>query len=154
MDPMAAAAAPPAAPAAGAPAAGGKPKIDPTFIYQELSRVRKLLTHMMKHTGIEMPPDILDDGTVAMLSQGQPPQSAPIGQGGESEQAGQLPAIGGQAPVSPIEPAGGTEKPAADADGVMSLFRAPAAPEEAPDFDDSARRIDALSALSRGLTGA
>ncbi len=158
VDPMAAAGgmgmmppgAAPAAPAApGAPAAGGKPKIDPTFIYMELARVRKLLTHMMKHTGVEMPADILDDGAVAMTAQGQMPQSMPLGQGGEAEQAG-LPALGGAAPVGPIEPAaggGGVEKPASD---VLSLFRAPVAADK-PDFVSSQSKLDALAALSRSL---
>jgi len=153
-------AAPPgAAPAGAAPAAGaqgaGKPKLDPAFIYQELARVRKLLTHLMKNQGIDMPPDILDDGAVAMVSQGMTPQSAPIGQGGQAEQgAAGLPGIGGQGPLNPLEPpggaggAGGTEKPASD---VMQLFRAP--PKHArPDFDNARNRIDALSALSRSLT--
>lgn len=156
MDPMAAmggmppgmAPAAPAAGAPGAPAAGGKPKIDPTFIYMELSRVRKLLTHMMKHTGIEMPPDILDDGAVAMVAQGQMPQSSPLGQGGPAEQGGGgLPGIGGSGPISPVEPAGGTEKPASD---VMALFRAPVDIEK-PDFDGCSHRIDALATLARSL---
>jgi hypothetical protein len=153
-------AAPPAAPGAAPGAAGGKPKIDPTFIYMELSRVRKLLTHMMKHVGVDMPPDILDDGAVAMVAQGQMPQSAPLGQGGPAEAAGgappegggALPGIGGAGPLGPIEPAGGggTEKPASD---VVSLFRAPDVGTPRPDFDASERRIDALSALSRSLNG-
>jgi hypothetical protein len=111
---------------------------------------------MMKHTGIEMPPDILDDGTVAMLSQGQMPESAPIGQGGAAEQAGGggeagLPGIGGSAPIAPIEPAGGTEKPASD---VMALFRGPAPVEDGrPDYTALSQRIEALSAMSRGLQG-
>jgi len=154
MDPMAAAGGMPmAAPAAApsGPAAGAKPKIDPTFIYQELSRLRKLVTHMMKNTGIGMPDDILDDGTVAMVSQGQMPASAPLGQGGESEMGGQgLPALGGAAPVGPIEPvggAGGTEKPASD---VLSLFRPPG-PADRPNFDATRTKLDALAALSRSL---
>lgn len=150
MPPGAAAA--PAAPGAAPGAAGGKPKIDPTFIYMELARVRKLLTHLMKHTGVEMPADILDDGAVAMTAQGQMPQSMPLGQGGEAEQAGQggLPALGGAAPVGPIEPAGGgggVEKPASD---VLSLFAAPVAADK-PDFAGSQTKLDALAALSRSL---
>jgi hypothetical protein len=120
----------------------------------ELSRVRKLLTHMMKHVGVDMPPDILDDGAVAMVAQGQMPQSAPLGAGGPAEQPGGeapgLPGIGGSGPINPIAPAGGTEKPASD---VMSLFRGPAGPDGSPDFVAAEQRIDALSALSRSLTG-
>lgn len=166
-DPMAAGGMPPAAPPAApaqAPAApaqgggqgtGGKPKIDPTFIYMELSRVRKLLTHMMRHAGIEMPDDILDDGAVAMVAQGQTPQSSPLGQGGPAEAGGQagLPALGGAGPINPIQPAGdggggGSEKPAHD---VMSLFRGPWPAGDQPDFAQLGSRIDALSALSRSL---
>jgi len=155
MDPAAMAGAPPAAapaPAAGgAPGAGGKPKIDPTFIYMELSRVRKLLTHMMKHTGIDMPPDILDDGAVAMVAQGQMPQSAPLGAGAEGappEGGGggpALPGIGGNAPVSPIEAPSGPEKAGADA---LSMFRGPVDGERE---DASQLRLDAISAMSRSL---
>jgi len=163
MMPPAAAPAPGMPGAPGAPGAGGKLKIDPAFIYMELSRVRKLLTHMMKHTGIEMPPDILDDGAVAMAVQGQPPQSSPLGQGGEAEQAGgappgggALPGIGGAAPLGPMEAPGGAEKPAADnaakiASDVVSMFRTPTADTARPNFDDSQMNIDALSQLSRSL---
>ncbi len=163
MDPMAAAGAPPAAPpaaapAAGAPAGGGKAKIDPAFIYMELSRTRKLVTHLMKHIGVEMPPDILDDGSVAMVAQGQMPESMPLGQGGEAEMGGPpaggggLPGIGQSGAINPIDPAvgGGTEKPASD---VMSMFRGPAEADELADFVGLGSRIDALSSLSRSLVG-
>jgi hypothetical protein len=163
MDPMAMAGAAPAAapaPAAGAPgapgAAGGKPKIDPTFIYMELSRVRKLLTHMMQSTGIDMPPDILDDGAVAMVAQGQMPQSSPLGASGTEGQppadpaaaagGAALPGMGGDAAIAPIEPAG-AEKAGSD---VMSIFRGPAG--RAVDPAETHRlRIEAVSALSRSL---
>jgi len=153
MDPMAMAGAPPAAapaaaPANGAPGAGGKPKIDPTFIYMELSRVRKLLTHMLQQTGIDLPPDILDDGSVAQVMQGQQPNSNPIGQepqtaapapapGAEAS----LPALGGEGPVSPISAPG--EKA-----GALQMFRAPTGD---PDFRAANSRVDAISMLSRGL---
>jgi len=153
MDPAAMAGAPPAAapaaaPAAGAPA-GGKPKIDPTFIYMELSRVRKLLTHMLQQTGIDLPPDILDDGSVAQVMQGQQPNSNPIGQepqtaapapapGGEAG----LPGIGGEAPISPVAAPG--EKA-----GALQMFRAPTGGP--PNFREANSRVDAISMLSRGL---
>lgn len=157
MDPMAAQGAgmmPPAAPAPaqgqGQGGTGGKPKIDPTFIYMELARVRKLLTHFIQQSGMEMPPDILDDGAVAMVAQGQMPQSAPLGQGGQAEQGAGLPAVGGAGAINPLEPAGGSEKPAHD---IMSLFRGPADANASPDFESSQQRIDALSCLSRSLNG-
>lgn len=167
MDPMAAAgapamagaaAAPPAGAAPGQPGAGGKAKIDPAFIYMELSRVRKLLTHFMQHAGVDMPNDILDDNTVAMVAQGMQPQSAAIGAGGQAEQGmggdpmgGGMPGIGGSPPINPIEPAGGAEKPAHD---VMSMFRGPTEVNGRTDVAGLGERIDAISAMSRSLNGA
>lgn len=163
MDPAAMGAMPPAPPSApmapmaqpaaqpGAPGAGGKSnKIDPAFIYMELSRLRKLVTHMMQHVGVDMPPDILEDNTVAMVAQGQQPQSQPIGQGGQAEQGGaSLPGIGGSGAINPIQPAGGgggTEKPASD---ILAMFRTP--PGAPVNYDNMANRIDALARLSRNM---
>jgi len=164
MDPMAAAGGMPPAPPAAAPPAvppvdpaaagatpGAKPKIDPTFIYMELSRVRKLLTHMMQNTGIDLPPDILDDGAVAQQLNGTPHDSAPLGQEGGAPPAGPqgLPGIGGEAPINPISPIDvpGGEKQSID---VMSLFKGPVArPDDKPDFKQLSNRLDAIAAMSR-----
>lgn len=128
----------------GAPGAGGKVKVDPTLIYMELGRIRKLITHMMKSTGIDMPPDILDDSTVAQAVGGAQPNSQPIGQDASSQAPPSLPAMGGQGGISPIEaPGGGGEKTGS----VASLFQGPVD----SDFGTFARRMDALAALSRSL---
>lgn len=132
--------------APGAPGAGGKLKVDPAFLYMELARIRKLLTHFMKHNGVDLPPDILDDGTVAQVVQGAQPQSSPIGAGGPaggSEQG----AAAGPEPFMSLEP----KKQASD---VLALFRAPDPALSAPDPEATERKIDALSRLSRGLSRA
>jgi len=169
MDPMAAmGGAPPApapAPAApgmapmapgAAPGQAAKPKIDPTFIYMELARVRKLLTHMMQNTGIDLPPDILDDGAVAQQLTGTPPDSPAIGQEGGAAPAGPapLPAMGGSPAIAPIEaPGAGPGGPAEKQGGLMSLFKDPVAEDAKPDFGKLENRIDALAELSRRRGG-
>jgi hypothetical protein len=128
----------------GAPGAGGKVKVDPTLIYMELGRIRKLITHMMKSTGIDMPPDILDDSTVAQAVGGAQPNSQPIGQDASSQAPPELPSMGGQGGIGPIEaPSGPGEKQGS----VASLFQGPVD----SDFGTFARRMDALASLSRSL---
>ena len=148
MDPsMMGGAPPPAAPAPagapGQPGAMGKVKVDPTLIYMELGRIRKLVTHMMKSTGIDMPPDILDDSTVAQAVGGAQPNSQPIGQDASAQAPPGLPAMGGQGGIGPIQPPGGGEKQSS----VASLFQGPVA----SDIDSVVRRMDALASLSRSL---
>jgi hypothetical protein len=128
----------------GVPGAAGKVKVDPTLIYMELGRIRKLLTHLLKSTGIEMPPDILDDSTVAQAVGGAQPQSLPIGQDSSSQQPPSLPAMGGQGGISPIQApdAGGSQKQSS----FRQLFT-----ETPSDFGMMTRRLDALAALSRSL---
>ena len=154
MDPSMMGGMPPAAPPApaAAPAAPGqpgaaapKPKIDPAFIYLELSRVRKLLTHFMRNQGVDLPPDILDDGSVASVMQGQQPQSQPIAGPADQAQAQQtgLPAVGGSSAVNPMQPAGGEKQ-----GSVISLFQPV---QVGNSFDSMTERLNALSALSRSL---
>ena len=116
----------------------------------ELARVRKLLTHLLTSTGVDMPPDILDDGVVASVATGQQPESAPIapGAGAPPAPAPGLPGIGESAPISPIGPAGGPEKMGSD---VLSVFRKHAPDPIRPDFTALESRIDAISAMSRSL---
>jgi hypothetical protein len=99
----------------------------------------------MKSTGVDLPPDILDDTTVAQNMQGQPPQSPPIGQDASAQQQPGLPAMGGQGGISPIQApdAGGATKQSS----VASLFQGPVD----SDFGTMTRRMDALAALSRSL---
>ena len=128
---------------------GGKVKVDPTLIYMELGRIRKLITHMMKSTGIDMPPDILDDSTVAQAVGGAQPMSQPIGQDSSSQQPPSLPAMGGQGAVQPIQPpdeggAGGGQQ---NQGSVASLFQGPVS----SDMNTFTQRMDALAALSRSL---
>jgi hypothetical protein len=164
MDPMAMGGAPPMAPPAaappapggapGAPGAAAKPKIDPTFIYMELSRVRKLITHFMRQTGIELPPDILDDGAVAQQLNGTPPESAALGQEpppppGPPEGGAGLPGLGGASAVNPIEAAGGGEKMGS----LNPIFQAITTPDKKPDFLSLDQRINALASLSRSHAG-
>jgi len=145
MDPsmMGGAPAAPAAAPAGQPGAMGKVKVDPTLIYMELGRIRKLVTHMMKSTGIDMPPDILDDSTVAQAVGGAQPNSQPIGQDASAQAPPPgLPAMGGQGGISPIQAPGGEKQ-----GSVASLFQGPVA----SDMGTFTRRMDALAALSRSL---
>jgi hypothetical protein len=122
----------------------GKVKVDPTLIYMELGRIRKLVTHMMKSTGIEMPPDILDDSTVAQAVGGAQPSSQPIGQDASSQAPPSLPAMGGQGGISPIQaPDSGQAKQSS----VASLFQGPVS----NDAGKFTQRLDALAALSRSL---
>jgi hypothetical protein len=124
----------------------GKVKVDPTLIYMELGRIRKLVTHMMKSTGIEMPPDILDDSTVAQAVGGAQPSSQPIGQDASSQAQPSLPAMGGQGSISPIQaPDGGGGQ--AKQGSVASLFQG----QYSDDMGKFSQRIDALAALSRSL---
>ena len=144
--------------APGAPGAGGagaKPKIDPTFIYMELSRIRKIQTHLLQHMGIDLPPDILDDGSVAQMMTGAMPESPPIGQEsaapteGDPAGGGGLPGIGQTAPVSPIEaPKQASEIPFGRAiDNVGARVTAAT-------FDKMNTDLDALAAMARSLNGA
>ena len=131
-------------------AAPAKAKIDPAFIYLELSRIRKCVTHMMKSTGIDLPPDVLDDQTVAQVVQGQQPQSQPVGQGQEGAPPDpSLPAMGGQGSISPIQApdGGGGGGGQSKQSSVASLFQGPVD----SDFGTLTRRMDALAALSRSL---
>lgn len=134
--------------AGGAPGAAGKPKIDPAFIYMELSRTRKLLTHLLQNMQIDLPADILDDGSVAQTMTGAQPDSSPIGQeGAPPEQAPPgLPGIGSTAPISPID---------APKTAAATMFgksaRNVGAPITSETFVGLNRDLDALATLSRGL---
>ena len=142
MDPAMMGGTPPAAPApAPAPApganggAGGSKKIDPAFIYMELSRVRKLLTTLFQNLDMKLPGDILDDSSVAQVMSGQIPSSNPIGQEPAPPTDPSLPGIGGAGPVAPVE--------APKTASVKDLFAA-----DAPSFDKSSDMADALMRLS------
>ena len=143
--------------AGGAGGVGGKLKIDPAFIYMELSRMRKMMTHFFQKSGIELPSDILDDGAVAQTVMGQAPESAPIGQEGAPMPGGDagggpmgLPGVGQSAPISPIE----APKTAADVwlqgDVVRSQLTEVPSSET---FDKVGNSLAALAALSRSLNG-
>ena len=154
--PMGPPAAPPGDPAAAAAppangAAGGSKKIDPAFLYMEMSRVRKLLTTLFQNMDMQLPPDVLDDNSVAQVMSGQQPTSSPLGQEAQPPAAGggpALPGIGGSAPVTPVEP----PKTASIKDifakeagiGVGSEIQARAA-------NNTNNIVDALAKLSRSL---
>lgn len=101
----------PGAPGAAGPGKGAK--VDPGLIYLELGRMRKLMTGMYERNQWPLPPDILDDQSVAAVAAGQQPTSQPLGAdpaaaGGDPSMAGPatpqaIPGIGGQAPIQPIE---------------------------------------------------
>jgi len=146
--------------APGAPGAGGKLKIDPAFLYMEVARVRKLLTHIIQKTGLGMPEDILDDGVVAQATMGQQPASAPLGQEGapagpEGGMPG-LPGIGQSGPISPIEPPKTAEdmlRPGIPvADSAQSGVRIDG-PVTTETFNQLGNGLAALAALSRSLNG-
>jgi hypothetical protein len=162
--PMAPPAAPPAAGAAPGAGAAAKPKIDPTFIYMELSRIRKLQTHMMQQTGIDLPPDILDDGAVAQQLNGTPPESQALGQepappappaGGAM--GGGMPGIGESPAINPIEAPGGAMGGAMGGEKqgnlLQTLFQTngPLVQKQADDdgFDSLNKKLDALAAIAR-----
>ena len=132
MDPAMMGGAPPAAPA---PGAGGSKKIDPAFIYMELSRVRKLLTTLFQNLDMKLPGDILDDSSVAQVMSGQIPSSNPIGQEPAPPVDPSLPGIGGAGPVGPVE--------APKTASIKDLFVA-----ADPTFNHSSDMADALIRLS------
>jgi hypothetical protein len=111
-------------------AAGGTKKVDPALLYMELGRVRKLLTHLLQNIGLELPPDILDDGMVAqsVLLGGAAPKPLGTGAAGGAP-GGMAPAGGGAAP---------TAKQALD-----FLF------EPAANAGQLSRKVDILEILSR-----
>ena len=125
------------------------PQVQFLGIDRMLGRIRKLITHMMKSTGIDMPPDILDDSTVAQAVGGAQPMSQPIGQDSSSQQPPSLPAMGGQGAVQPIQPpdAGGAGGGQQKQGSVASLFQGPVS----SDMNTFTQRMDALAALSRSL---
>jgi hypothetical protein len=131
------------------PGQGGTKKIDPAFMYMELSRIRKLMTNLYQHMGINLPDDILEDQTTAQSLMGGQPQSqptdVPAAAGGGGGEPPALPGIGGQAPLAPIEPA----KTAAARMGiaVANVGR----PISTQTFRDNSQSLDVLAALSRSL---
>jgi len=129
--------------AGAGPGAGGAKKIDPAFIYMELSRVRKLLTNLHQQANMPMPPDILDDQTVAQTMAGQQPQSQPLEQSAGEASPG-LPSIGGQAPISPVEPV----KTAAD---MLDIPKSVEGPITSTTFREQGERLDMIGALARSL---
>jgi len=141
-----------AAGGAGAgPGGAGSKKVDPGFMYMELSRIRKMVDQVMKHNNIPMPPDILDDATTAEAVMGAGPQSQPLGAEGAAgappagpEGGAELPAIGGNAAVTPIEPA----KTAAEL--VRSDINV-GQPVTSSALQRQGQSLDALAALSRSL---
>jgi len=144
MDPAMMGGAPPA-PAPAANGTGAKSnKVPPELIYMELGRNRKLLTHIMRHFDIPMPPDILDDSMVASAMNGQVPQSQPLGQ---EPAPPSLPGIGSNGELGPLQAAGGTEKPASD---IMSMFRLSRAVSNAYSASDA---ISAAQHILRSYRG-
>jgi len=135
MDPAMMGGAPPMGPPPGAPGAGGSKKIDPAFIYMELSRVRKLLTTLFQNMDMKLPGDILDDSSVAQVMSGQIPSSNPIGQEPAPPVDPSLPGIGGAGPVGPVE--------APKTASIKDLFVA-----ADPTFNHSSDMADALIRLS------
>jgi len=139
MDPAMMGGAPPMGPPPGAPGAGGSKKIDPAFIYMELSRVRKLLTTLFQNMDMKLPGDILDDSSVAQVMFGQMPSSNPIGQEPQAPApaagAAPLPGIGGTGPVGPVE--------APKTASVKDLFT-----KKSSDLDQSSVMAEALMRLA------
>ena len=147
-------AAPPADPAAAAPAppAGGSKKIDPAFLYMEMSRVRKLLTALFQNLDMQLPPDVLDDNSVAQVMSGQIPESTPIGQepqapAGGGGDAPSLPGIGGSGPVGPVE----APKTASVKDLFSNKNSIGVGTQIKASSHSSNDMIDALAKLSRSL---
>jgi hypothetical protein len=152
--------------APGAAGAGGKAKIDPAFIYQELSRVRKMLSGVFEQQGWPLPPDILDDPAVGALAMGQSPVSAPIGAeggapgaappggappggappGGAPASPGGFPAIGTSPAIQPIQP----PKQASDVLGFPDVFGTPTQEK----LTDQEQRLQALARTARQRTTA
>jgi len=102
---------PPADPAAGGappadPAAAGgpkKPKLDPSAIYIEQVRNRKLLLGMYRQLGLKLPEDILDDENI--VAPGVVPPSVGKETPTEAPKSPGLPGVGGSPAINPIEPA-------------------------------------------------
>jgi len=125
------------------PAAGGSKKIDPAFLYMELSRVRKLLTSLFKNLDMQLPTDVLDDSSVAQVMSGQVPESTPIGQ---EPQPPELPGIGGTGPVSPVAP-----PKTASVKDIFNNNGMGVGTEITASSHSSTDRIDALAKLARSL---
>ena len=142
----------PAAAAAPPAPAGGSKKIDPAFLYMEMSRVRKLLTALFQNLDMQLPADVLDDNSVAQVMSGQVPESAPIGQepaappaaGGD---APSLPGIGGSGPIGPVA----APKTASVKDLFSNKNGIGVGTEIKASSHSSNDMIDALAKLSRSL---
>jgi len=134
---------------AAAPAGpgGGTKKIDPAFMYMELSRIRKLITNLYQQTGMPLPDDILEDQTTAQALMGSQPQSQPTDAAAsapaDAAASAALPGIAGQTPISPIEPA----KTAANILGANDVGQ----PISAATFQKQSKNLDVLAALARSL---
>ena len=100
--------------AGGAPAGPAGPgkgaKIDPGMIYMVLGRIQKLMTNLYKHLNIPLDPSLLEDDLVAQSVAGQTQPAAPSADPSAGAGAQQLPALGGNPALGPIQPPGGSTK--------------------------------------------
>ena len=95
--------APPADPAAAGAGGPKKPKLDPSAIYIEQVRNRKLLLGMYRQLGLKLPEDILDDENI--VAPGVVPPSVGKETPSEEPKSPGLPGVGGSPAINPIEPA-------------------------------------------------
>ena len=95
--------APPADPAAAGAGGPKKPKLDPSAIYIEQVRNRKLLLGMYRQLGLKLPSDILDDENI--IAPGVVPPSVGKETPTEEPKSPGLPGVGGSPAINPIEPA-------------------------------------------------
>jgi hypothetical protein len=97
--------APPADPAAAGAGGPKKPKLDPSAIYIEQVRNRKLLLGIYRQLGLKLPEDILDDENI--VAPGVVPPSVGKETPTEEPKSPGLPGVGGSPAINPIEPAQG-----------------------------------------------